>query len=47
MKKKTIRLARETLTRLDHAKGGAPGASWSACPTISCISCSEDPCCAP
>lgn len=44
-KKKTIRLAKETLLNLDLAQGGAPGRTWSVCPTISCQSCSEPDCC--
>ena len=49
MQKKTIRLAKETLLRLDFAHGGGVAApSWSGCPMISCISCTYDAdCCVP
>jgi len=42
MQKKTIRLAKETLLRLDLARGGAQADfTWSGCPMISCQSCED------
>jgi hypothetical protein len=49
MQKKTIRLAKETLRRLDLARGGAAAyRTWSDCPMISSLSCTYDnDCCVP
>ncbi|HEX2644813.1 MAG TPA: hypothetical protein VHU81_17580 [Thermoanaerobaculia bacterium] len=39
-KAKKIGLSKETLARIDGALSAAP--SWSGCPTISCLSCTND-----
>jgi hypothetical protein len=47
-KKRKIRLQKETLLglsseRLEEVNGAAP-ATWSVCPTISCMSCEAGTC---